>query len=182
MNVALLKTLGTVKQYNQGEFICVEKEEGETAFLLLTGSADVLLRSFGDQPKCVATLKAGTIFGEMSLLENKPRNASVVVSSSTLQALEIKKSNFLRILKFDTSLGYGLLQTLLSRMDKEMDDMYRANIAYVNKIRSDKNYQVIKALNEEQFASILQKDDQQALTLLKYLSHTLAEINIQNSK
>lgn len=53
------------KKYNQGEFICLENEEGSTAFLLLQGRVEVKLSSFHDKPKQVAILEPGVIFGEM---------------------------------------------------------------------------------------------------------------------
>ena len=72
MKLEILKTLGKVKKYQKGEFVCVENEGGNCAFLLLEGNVTIMLKSFADKPKIVATLSEGTIFGEMSLLENKP--------------------------------------------------------------------------------------------------------------
>ena len=182
MNLELLQTLGKVKQYEKGEFVCMENDEGYTAYLLLSGEVDVLLKSFYDKPKVVAHLKQGTIFGEMSLLENKPRNASVIATTDMIKVLEIEKSNFLAILKTDKQIAYNLFQTLLGRMEKEMDSMYRANIAYVSEFRRNKLYRQMQGIGSEQFAIIIEKDSDYALQLLKFLSHSLAEINSQFSK
>ena len=65
MNIKQLQECGVVKKYNQGEFICLENEEGSTAFLLLQGRVEVKLSSFHDKPKQVAILEPGVIFGEM---------------------------------------------------------------------------------------------------------------------
>ena len=181
MNLELLQTLGKVKNYKKGELVCIEKEEGHTAYLLLEGQVSILLRSFHDQPKTVATLDPGAIFGEMSLLENKPRNASVMAQSENVMVLEIAKQNFLQILKSDKNIAYNLLCTLQSRMDKELDDMYRGQIAYVAEIRRDTLYNQIKKLSCEQFAAIIEKDADHAMRLLKFLSHSLAEINKKNA-
>ena len=35
MNIEAFKSLGHLKQFTTGEFICTEKEEGDTAYLLL---------------------------------------------------------------------------------------------------------------------------------------------------
>lgn len=177
MNLELLQSLGKVKSFHKGEFVCVEKEEGETAYLLLQGTVDVKLSSFQDKPKTVAVLEPGVIFGEMSLLENKPRNASVVAAADQVMVLEIEKSNFLNILKSDKEIAYKLLRTLLGRMEKELDDIYRSKLAYVVEFRKNSLYQQIQGLSHDQFASIIDKDSEYALTLLKFLSHSLAEIN-----
>ena len=181
MNIELLRTLGKVKKYRQGEFICVENEEGNCAFLLLSGNVNIMLRSFQDKPKIVATLSEGTIFGEMSLLENKPRNASVIAATEQILVLEIEKTNFLQILKSEKEIAYNLLKTLLERMESEMERMYRANIAYVTEFRRNKLYQQIHGLSCEQFGTIIEKDTDNALKMLKFLSHSLAEINQQFS-
>lgn len=180
MNVELLKGLGKVKQYKYGEFVCVEGEMGNTAYLLLEGKVEVRLGSFKDEPKTVAVLVPGAVFGEMSLLENKPRNASVVTATNTLLVLEIEKSNFLQILKSDKEIAYNLLKTLLGRMEKEMDEIYRVKLAYVAEIRRNPLFQQIKDLSCEQFAAIIDQDSEHALRLLKFVSHTLAEINQKN--
>ena len=59
-----------------GDTIISEGEDGNTAFLIVSGSVQV---SVGKEPKAklVATLTAGDVFGEMSLIEPGPRSATV---------------------------------------------------------------------------------------------------------
>lgn len=59
-----------------GDTIIAEGEDGNTAFLIVSGSVEV---SVGKQAKAktVATLTAGDVFGEMSLIEAGPRSATV---------------------------------------------------------------------------------------------------------
>lgn len=51
MNIDLLRTLGRVKKFNNGDFVCIENEEGHTAYLLLQGYVDITLGSFTDSNK-----------------------------------------------------------------------------------------------------------------------------------
>src|SRR6187551_3443895 len=59
-----------------GDTIISEGDDGNTAFLIVSGSVQV---SVGKEPKAklVATLTAGDVFGEMSLIEAGPRSATV---------------------------------------------------------------------------------------------------------
>ena len=81
MDVDLLKDCGKVVTFHGGQSICREGETGHSMFVLLKGSAEVLINSFSDNPQSVGLVEEGSFFGEMSLLESKPRSASVVAVS-----------------------------------------------------------------------------------------------------
>ena len=71
----------TVK-FRAGDTIISEGEDGNTAFLIISGSVEV---SIGQAPKAktVGTLGAGDVFGEMSLIEPGPRSATVKAVTDT---------------------------------------------------------------------------------------------------
>jgi len=93
MNLEKLQNNGQLKSLEKGSVIVKEGEQGETAFLILKGRAEVYIGSFTDSTKKICDLKSGTIFGEMSLLEDKPRNATVIAASD-MTVLEIKKERY----------------------------------------------------------------------------------------
>ena len=100
MNIEAFKILGQLKQFTTGEYICTEKEEGDTAYLLLQGLVDIVRDAHLKSPEYIARLRPGVIFGEMSLLENKPRNASAIAATDDVVALELTKDNFLSVLDY----------------------------------------------------------------------------------
>lgn len=177
MNVELLRSLGNVKKFNQGEFICLERETGNTAYLLLQGKTDIICGSFEDKNCRVAVLHPGAVFGEMSLLENKVRNASVQAAVNDTLVLEIEKSNFLSILQADSEIAWNLMNTLLARMEKMMDEMKLSCFAPIAGYRRNSFYIQLKELNREQFGQIIEQDSEYAFKLLKFLSSSLAEMN-----
>lgn len=177
MNIELLKTLGKLKKFNKGDFICSENETGNTAYLLLQGNVDVVLGSFTDSIRTVTTLVPGTIFGEMSLLENKPRNASIIANIDNTMVLEIEKHNFLSILATDKEIGWNLLCTLLDRMEKLMLFNDLKDFVYVAGYKKNRYYVQLTKLSKEQFGAIIDKDGEYAIKLLKFLSSSLAEMN-----
>ncbi len=177
MNIELLKSLGKIKKFNKNDFICVENETGCTAYLLLQGSVDVVLGSFTTSTKTVTQLNPGTIFGEMSLLENKPRNASIIAQNDNTLVLEIEKNNFLSILTHDKEIAWNLLCTLLDRMEKLMLFNDLKEFIYVAGYRKNRYYIQLTKLSQEQFGNIIDKDGEYAIKLLKFLSSSLAEMN-----
>ena len=61
--------------FKAGDAILIEGAEGNSAYLIVSGSVEVTVRH-GSSPRILATLNAGEVFGEMSLIEPGPRSAT----------------------------------------------------------------------------------------------------------
>lgn len=177
MNIELLRTLGQVKRYRQGEFVCLEQEPGNTAFLLLKGTADVICGSFEDRCRKVAQLQPGAIFGEMSLLENKARNASVQATAEDTMVLEIERNNFLLTLQADCEIAWNLMRSLLTRMENMMNGISRSGLPSASVYQSSACYLQLKQLNRQQFYKMIEQDVNYVFSLLKFLSSSVAAMN-----
>lgn len=177
MDISKLSKCGTVRNYNKGDVIVQVGYPGETAFLVLKGNVDVLLGGIINKARQVATIPAGAFFGEMSLLENDARSATVVAAEDGVMLLEFGESDFMNLMKTDPELAFNMLRTLFNRIESTMETGARHLIAYNAEIRRNKFYKEIGALNPHQFTVIVNKQEEYAITLLKYLSHTLAELN-----
>ena len=64
------------KTYAQGEWIFREGEQGSEAFQILTGRVEIAIHVPGQPDATLGHLVVGDIFGEMALLDEKPRSAS----------------------------------------------------------------------------------------------------------
>ena len=83
MNIEAFKILGQLKQFTTGEYICTEKEEGDTAYLLLQGLVDIVRDAHLKSPEYIARLRPGVIFGEMYMAHTAPRQLMISVNSAT---------------------------------------------------------------------------------------------------
>jgi signal transduction histidine kinase len=103
-----------------GQIICREGESGEAMYLIRSGHAAVVKGSF-EAPIVLACRGAGEFIGEMALLENLPRSASVVALDE-VYLYNVTREDFQRMLSNSTKLDIGMLRKLSSRL-READDL-----------------------------------------------------------
>jgi len=77
------------KQFTQGEFLMREGETAEEGYLILKGRVQVF-RNTGDARIVLSTLEEGDIVGEMALITDEPRSASVTALEDTEVAVLTK--------------------------------------------------------------------------------------------
>ena len=108
-----------VEHYEPGSVIIEQGTLGSSAYFIRTGEVEVVRGSDQEGEVVVlAKLGAGDYFGEMALLSNQPRNASVrAVTKTTLAVLG--KSNFLTLLKFLPQTQEDVIDTIRERALKE---------------------------------------------------------------
>jgi CRP/FNR family transcriptional regulator, cyclic AMP receptor protein len=70
--------------YPPDTVILREGEVSDSIFLISSGSVQVTLRGTGGPLRSLAILQAGEIFGEMAVLERRPRSATVVAREQCL--------------------------------------------------------------------------------------------------
>ena len=98
----------------EGEVLINEGDSGDAAYCVVTG--EVLVWKAGEfGPIELARLGPGAIFGEMSMVDEKPRSASVRALCST-RVKCIRRSQFLDSFENDPDFATSLLKILLERL------------------------------------------------------------------
>lgn len=87
------------KKFSPGEFVIKQGEEGDVLYVVDGGALDCYKKFPGDQePRWLKTYQPGESFGELALLYNAPRAASIKAKTdSILWALD--RETFNRIVK-----------------------------------------------------------------------------------
>ena len=70
------------ERFKKGATIIHEGTTGSNAYLILSGSVEVF-KKVGDEKLVLSRLVKGNIFGEMSLVDDKPRSATIVALEDT---------------------------------------------------------------------------------------------------
>jgi CRP-like cAMP-binding protein len=120
-----LARLARVASYPQGDEIIQEgadfDEEADGMFVLIEGSVEVRVGSTdGHDGRLLATLGPGEFFGELALLDGRPRSASVYAIEEAL-CMVLHRWDFLRELRKDSRLAESMLVTLAARL-RTMDE------------------------------------------------------------
>lgn len=83
-------------EYKEGEAVVKQGTDGDDFFMIVEGSADVVKKVDGKE-SVVNSLAQGGFFGEIALLTNSPRQASVIAKTH-LKCVKLDRSSFMRVL------------------------------------------------------------------------------------
>jgi CRP/FNR family cyclic AMP-dependent transcriptional regulator len=113
-----------------GEPVFAKRQDADAMFVVLSGRVKIFADSSSKKRKTFAYLTDGEFFGEMALLEDRPRTASAsAVENSRLML--IYKKDFQRLLARDSKLALYLLKTVCARLrhaNEELEGMLFRNI------------------------------------------------------
>lgn len=115
----LLKQSATELLYQSGDLIFQEGDTGDALYIIRAGIVAVLKGPL-ESPTVIGFRGPGEVIGEVSLLDNHPRSASLAAVRST-RLLRIKRDVFQQILANDPSASASIMRTLTARL-RESDN------------------------------------------------------------
>lgn len=102
------------RTYPKDTMIFSEAQPGKELYIIQKGSVKIT-KIMNDNEVLLALLKQGDIFGEMALLEDKPRSASAVAHEDAV-LLAVNKANFKRMVSSEPQIITRLTQLLSERI------------------------------------------------------------------
>lgn len=111
----LQRILDTAKEtsHQEGESVITEGRGGVGFHLITDGKAKVVRRG-----RTVATLGPGEFFGEMALVDDAPRSASVIAESD-LGTMVISKWEFRPLVRSHPEIAWKMIEHLVARVREE---------------------------------------------------------------
>lgn len=101
------------RHFGDNAMIFAENEPGNELYIIQSGK--VKITKIVEEEMLLAVLSPGDIFGEMALLDNKPRSASAI-TFGTVSLLAINKANFEGMVQAQPQLATKLIQLLSERI------------------------------------------------------------------
>ena len=155
-----------------GETIVHQGEQGDAFYLIWSGRVAVFTGDW-QSPDILGFRSAGEVIGEMAMLDNQPRSATVVALGET-RLLKISKDDFFDLLKSDPSISLSILGTLTTRLRES--DKVRSQVSTSQKQLID---QVSELKSENQQLIELERLRQETTELIIHdLRNPLGSISL----
>lgn len=119
------------RSFRRDQFLCYQGDPGDSLFVLVEGLVKITVASERGDEMVLATLGAGDVLGELSVIDPGPRSASAVAVQAT-SALVINRSSLLTAMQQSPALLDALLHTLgamVRRLTEQATDLVFLDLA-----------------------------------------------------
>lgn len=158
-----------------GEVVFAEGAKADKFYIVLEGTVQVWKGSGGSPEELLAEHGEGHLFGEMSLVDDLPRSATIRAKTAT-RLLTIQKRDFQRIVAANAGIALSVLRSLSSMVRKSnetfMESLRRRN-AELEKLYEDLKRTQAEALRNDRlaalgrFASLILHDIRNPLSIVR---------------
>jgi len=108
------------RQFAAGQAMVTQGQGGEGFFVIVSGKAEALRERSDGTKAAVNAFGPTDFFGEMALLDDGLRTASVIATEAT-QCLVLARWDFLSALRDDADMAVTILQELARRFRRALD-------------------------------------------------------------
>jgi CRP/FNR family cyclic AMP-dependent transcriptional regulator len=125
---AKLKLLAFMSErvaFDPGGLLCRQGDPGDAAYLIIDGQAEITAET-PSGPVVLATLGANEIVGEMAILCDVPRTATVK-AKNRLVALRISKEPFMRMVREFPNMAVSIMRELAHRLEATNNQLRAAH-------------------------------------------------------
>jgi sigma-B regulation protein RsbU (phosphoserine phosphatase) len=118
-DIDALRQVAAVKQYPAGTVLCQQGAVEKVFYILRQGTAKITQRLSDTEEILIALRNPGDFFGEMALIDNSPRSATVTAVTPVV-VLEIDEATFTQVLRDSPELALTLLHNSLTELRNTM--------------------------------------------------------------
>jgi len=104
-----------IHRYREGEAIVTEGDTSGGLYVVVSGAAQAVKGEGGDKPKVVGAFGPGDFFGEMSIVDDAPRSATVRATEDA-ECVAIRRSDFQEELAKRPEIAVAMLPELVRRL------------------------------------------------------------------
>lgn len=110
-----LRNASQIRQFAAGQQIFAEGDQGDGVYLIRSGRVQISAVVSPEQRRILSRLGPGDFFGEMAVLDNEPRSATVIAEVETVTRF-IPRGDLLGVLQGSPRLAVNLVREFSLRM------------------------------------------------------------------
>lgn len=137
----------TTKTYQPGEVIFHEGDPGKHVYLIVSGSVEIY-KTVGDKRQLLNTIGSGEIFGEMGLVSDEPRFATVIAADECRLIMVQDKAFHLALVNDKMPIIKPLVKQLVERFRK-VEIQNHEYLKRIDHLENELSYAREKLLNHE---------------------------------
>lgn len=138
------------RDYPAGAVLFREGEIGSEMYVIQSGEVEIR-RRIKERDRVLAVLPAGEFFGEMAIVNNRPRSATAVVRRHS-RLLVIDGKTFEAMIRGKTEIAVRMIKTMAARLE-------RANQQIELLLLKDANHRVVQCLRHLADESVGETED-----------------------
>lgn len=151
-----------MSEFNKGDIIFKKGEMGATMYEIRSGSVGIYLDYKGPNQKLLTVKQSGEFFGEIALIEDRPRTATAVAMEEMTKLREISINGFPNYVKSRTDILKPIMDAMSDRfkMQRRMYfEVCETLKAYVEAVENDLEPSDEVLEKTKQFIKDLEKDN-----------------------
>lgn len=130
----------SVKSYEPGQVIFKEGDPGDEMFIIIEGEVEIRKRTSSSTARTLSTFKGGDVFGEMAIIERKPRSAAAVAVKPS-RMLVMNEALFLAMIERNPDFARKMILVLSERLRK-------SNLIIQNLTTTNRENQILAGLRQ----------------------------------
>jgi CRP-like cAMP-binding protein len=115
LSPAQLERLGGITRaarYDVGDVIFRQNDPGDHLYVITQGQVQVQVTGDDGAPHAAVFLGTGQVFGEMALLDQGPRSATVIAAQPDTEVCALAQADLAALFEADTGLGFVMMRNL----------------------------------------------------------------------
>ncbi len=163
------------EERDSGDVIFVEGSTADRFYIVMEGRVEVWKNYYDPRPDLLAVHGSGRFFGEMALIDELPRSATVVAKEKT-RLLYLYRDDFRRLIRERSSIALSVM-TGISNMVRNSNEAYVDDLRKRN-VELERAYAQLKKAHSERlrterlstlgkFSSLILHDIRNPLSILK---------------
>jgi len=110
------------RSYGAGQAIVTQGKGGEGMFTIVSGNAEVIVETSDGTKNIVNEFGAMDFFGEVAMLDDGPRTASVITTEDT-ECLVLTRSDFVSLMQGDPEMATEIAIALAKRLRRAVSTL-----------------------------------------------------------